>query len=206
MIKKTFLNLPTEKRDRIIREVKREFADHPVDKISINRIIQRAKISRGSFYQYFDDKMDLITVVTGEFSNHMYETIANSMKENSGNDVFQLPIDMFNGIMTFVQRDNNFAIYKNLFANVKANGNDLSDYFSCLSKEKLQNLAEAIKKSQKNMNEKEAQALKEILFLVSRGAIFDVFARGKDIKEVGDALKMKVKLLRKCVGEENPNG
>ena len=48
MIKKTFLNLPTEKRDRIIREVKREFADHPVDKISINRIIQRAKISRGS--------------------------------------------------------------------------------------------------------------------------------------------------------------
>lgn len=205
MIKKTFLNLPTEKRGRIIREVKKEFAEHPVEKISINRIIQRANISRGSFYQYFDDKADLVTVVTGEFSDYMYNVISGSM-EKSGDDVFQLPIDMFNGIMNFVQRGNNFAIYKNLFANIKANGSDLSEYFSCLSKEKLQNLTEIINKSQKNVNEKEAQALKEILFLISRGAIFDVFARGKDIKEVGTALEMKVNLLKKCIGEENPNG
>lgn len=205
MIKKTFLNLPTEKRDRIIREVKREFAEHPVDKISINRIIQRANISRGSFYQYFDDKMDLITVVTGEFSNHMYEIIANSMKE-SGENVFQLPIDMFNGTMEFVQRGNNFEIYKNLFANIKANGDDLSEYFSCLSKEKLQELSEIVNRTQKNMDQKESKALREILFLVLRGAIFDVFARGKDIKEVGESLEMKINLIKKCVGEENPNG
>lgn len=205
MIKKTFFNLPSEKRDRIIREVKREFAEHPVDKISINRIIQRANISRGSFYQYFDDKADLISVVTGEFSDYMYNVISKSM-ENSQNDIFRLPIDMFNGIMEFVQRDSNFAIYKNLFANIKANGSDLSEYFTCLNKEKLENLSDILNRTHSRMSKKESEALKEILFLISRGAIFDVFARGKDIKEVGKSLEMKINLLKKCVGEDIPNG
>lgn len=205
MIKNTFYNLPEEKRQRITDAIFNEFAGSSGERVSINNIIKNANISRGSFYQYFDDKMDLITVVTGEFSNHMYETIANSMKESGGN-VFQLPIDMFNGTMEFVQRGNNFEIYKNLFANIKANGDDLSEYFSCLSKEKLQELSEIVNRTQKNMDQKESKALREILFLVLRGAIFDVFARGKDIKEVGESLEMKVNLIKKCVGKENPNG
>ena len=205
MIKSTFLNLPNEKRERIIREVKREFALYPVDKISINWIIQRANISRGSFYQYFDDKTDLITVVTGEFSDFLYNAISNSMKNSKG-DVFQLPIDIFKSTMEFVQMGNNFSIYKNLFANIKANGEDLSDYFSCLSREKLKKLDEMINRTYKNMNEKESMALKEILLLISRGAVFDVFARGKDIKIVENALKTKIELLKRCTGEEHING
>lgn len=205
MIKKTFFNLPTEKRDRIIREIKREFADYQVDKISINRIIQRANISRGSFYQYFDDKADLVTVVTSEFSDYMYNVISQSMR-NSGGDVFRLPMDMFNGTMEFVQRGDNFAIYKNLFANIKANGDDLCEYFGCLSKEKLKRLEDMVNKGQNNMNQKESAALKEILLLVTRGAIFDVFARGKNVKEVADSIEMKINLLKKCVGEVKGNG
>lgn len=205
MIKKTFLNLPKEKRERIIREVKQEFAQYPVDKISINRIIQRANISRGSFYQYFDDKTDLISVVTGEFSDFLYKSISNSMK-NSNGDIFQLPIDIFNSTIEFVQVGNNFSIYKNLFANIKANGDDLCDYFSCLSREKLNKLDEMVNRTYRNMNEKESLALKEILLLVSRGAVFDVFARGKDINAVGNALKTKIDLLKRCTGEEHTNG
>lgn len=205
MIKKTFLNLPSKKRERIICEVKREFAEHPVDKISINRIIQRANISRGSFYQYFDDKNDLITVVTGEFSDYMYDVISKSMEESQG-DIFRLPLDMFNGIMDFVQRENNFAIYKNIFANIKANGNDLSECITCLNKEKLQSLSEILDKPRQNMSESESESLKEILLLVSKGAIFDVFARGKDVGEVGKSIEMKINLLKKCVGEDNHNG
>lgn len=205
MIKKTFLNLPSEKRDRIVREIKREFADYPVEKISINRIIQRANISRGSFYQYFDDKTDLITVVTGEFSYYMYDVIAESIK-NSGGDVFRLPMDMFNGTMNFVQRGDNFAIYKNLFSNIKANGDDLCEYFNYLSNDKLKKLEDMVNKTHENMGKQEARALKEILLLVSRGAIFDVFARGKNVKEVADSIEMKINLLKKCVGEVKDNG
>jgi AcrR family transcriptional regulator len=59
MIKQTFYNLPDYKRQRVINAVVYEFANAESDKVSINHIVQNAEISRGSFYQYFDDKSDL---------------------------------------------------------------------------------------------------------------------------------------------------
>jgi TetR/AcrR family transcriptional regulator len=54
MPKQTFFNLPDEKRDLITDVVIDEFADNDYDKVSISRIVQRAGIAKGSFYQYFD--------------------------------------------------------------------------------------------------------------------------------------------------------
>ena len=59
MIKSTFYNLSDAKRERVIRAIMQEFAGNESEKVSINRIIKNADISRGSFYQYFDDKSDL---------------------------------------------------------------------------------------------------------------------------------------------------
>ncbi len=56
---KTFYNLPDEKQNRIITSAIDEFIRCPYDKTSINRIVDGAGISKGSFYQYFDDKNDL---------------------------------------------------------------------------------------------------------------------------------------------------
>ena len=63
-ILKTFYNLPYEKRKRISDAIIKEFMERPNEKVSINRIIKTAEISRGSFYQYFDDKVDLIEIIT----------------------------------------------------------------------------------------------------------------------------------------------
>ena len=51
MIKPTFYNLSDDKRKRVLQAILEEFADTDSEKISINRIIKRANISRGSFYQ-----------------------------------------------------------------------------------------------------------------------------------------------------------
>lgn len=59
MPKQTFFNLPEEKREKILQEVMVEFRDHAYDVASINRIVERSGISKGSFYQYFDDKEDV---------------------------------------------------------------------------------------------------------------------------------------------------
>lgn len=53
MIKKTFYNLPYEKRKRITDAVIKEFMERPNEKVSINRIIKTAEISRGSFLSVF---------------------------------------------------------------------------------------------------------------------------------------------------------
>ena len=59
MPKQTFLNLPEEKRQAVINAAIDEFAEYGFKAASINRIVANSGISKGSFYQYFDDKMDV---------------------------------------------------------------------------------------------------------------------------------------------------
>lgn len=56
----TYFRLPKEKQDRIYNAAVREFAAHRCKEVSINRIVKEAMIPRGSFYQYFDSKEDLL--------------------------------------------------------------------------------------------------------------------------------------------------
>jgi AcrR family transcriptional regulator len=70
MPKQTFLNLPEEKRQVIVNAAIDEFAEYGFEASSINRIVANSGISKGSFYQYFEDKMDvfkyLIDVIAKE--------------------------------------------------------------------------------------------------------------------------------------------
>ena len=69
MPKQTFFNLPEEKRERILKEAVMEFKNNNYDVASVNRIVEKSGISKGSFYQYFKDKEDLyiyIMTIIGE--------------------------------------------------------------------------------------------------------------------------------------------
>lgn len=59
MVKQTFVNLPEEKRQRILDIAMEEFATHKYSKASLSNIVSRAGIAKGSMYQYFEDKKDL---------------------------------------------------------------------------------------------------------------------------------------------------
>src|SRR5215510_4940044 len=59
LAKQTFLNLPEEKRNIIANAAIDEFAEYGFESASINRIVTNSGISKGSFYQYFEDKMDV---------------------------------------------------------------------------------------------------------------------------------------------------
>ena len=55
----TFFNLPEAKRIKIVEIAIAEFASHDYDSASITKIVKQAKIAKGSFYQYFEDKKEL---------------------------------------------------------------------------------------------------------------------------------------------------
>lgn len=59
MPKSTFFRLPDERRERLVREAIAEFSDRMYAEASLSEIARRASIPKGSFYQYFDDKLDL---------------------------------------------------------------------------------------------------------------------------------------------------
>jgi aryl-alcohol dehydrogenase-like predicted oxidoreductase/AcrR family transcriptional regulator len=61
--KSTFLNLPAAKRKLITDLALDEFAAHSFQRASLSRIVARARIAKGSMYQYFEDKFDLYIYV-----------------------------------------------------------------------------------------------------------------------------------------------
>lgn len=61
----TFFNLPEEKRQQILQIAIDEFAENDYEAVSISRMVARAGIAKGSFYQYFADKDDLYGYVLG---------------------------------------------------------------------------------------------------------------------------------------------
>lgn len=61
----TFTNLPEEKRRRVLDASLREFAEHGYHQASINRIVGRLGIAKGSVFQYFGSKEGLFRHLFG---------------------------------------------------------------------------------------------------------------------------------------------
>lgn len=57
--KKTFDNIPAEKRERILTVATKEFAEKGFEGTNINIIAKKAGVSVGSLYKYFDNKQGL---------------------------------------------------------------------------------------------------------------------------------------------------
>ncbi len=64
--KQTFFNLPEHKKKKLLESAEMEFARVPLFEASIANIIKMAGISRGSFYQYFEDKDDIYIYLVDE--------------------------------------------------------------------------------------------------------------------------------------------
>lgn len=80
----TFFNLSEEKRRRLIDAAMKEFAHMPVNQASIANIIKYADISRGSFYQYFEDKQDLYLYLIGIFKYNTIQLMKKTYREVQG--------------------------------------------------------------------------------------------------------------------------
>jgi len=87
MPKSTFYNLPIEKQKKVIKAGKKEFSKWNINKASINRIIKNAKISKGSFYQYFVDKDEFYWYIV-ELVIKDNITLYDQLLEDNDGDIF----------------------------------------------------------------------------------------------------------------------
>lgn len=86
----TFFRLPPEKRDRLLEAAWDEFTQFSFSDASINRIIHQAHIPRGSFYQYFQDKDDLLQYLLGEIRSYFMGVFGAILTQSQG-DLFSFP-------------------------------------------------------------------------------------------------------------------
>lgn len=198
MIKKTFYNLPYEKRKRITDAVIKEFMERPNEKVSINRIIKTAEISRGSFYQYFDDKVDLIEIIT----KTMFDESSNKAKEIlklSCGDLFVMYIKMFDYFDDYSSQKQTMKIMRNIVDSFKANDDLVSEYLKnrfnmALTNNEIYTMVD--RQNLKFQDNESVKCLIEILTQVLKNAIFDVFVAGSDREEVRERLIKKINIIK----------
>ncbi len=87
----TFFRLPEEKRHRLIEACWAEVSQVRFSDISINRIIAAAHIPRGSFYQYFEDKDELIRYLLEDMRGYFVALLGDILTKSQG-DLFALPL------------------------------------------------------------------------------------------------------------------
>ena len=90
----TFFRLLPEKQERLLLAAREEFTRVSFAEASINRIVKDAKIPRGSFYQYFNDKDDIFYFLL-ESMRKSYISKLFAALEQAGGDMFQMPLLMF---------------------------------------------------------------------------------------------------------------
>lgn len=90
----TFFRLPAEKRERLMDAAWEEFTSSSYSEASINRIIHKAHIPRGSFYQYFRDKEDLFWYLLSGIREYFAGVFRELLQEEKG-DLLAVPLRSF---------------------------------------------------------------------------------------------------------------
>jgi AcrR family transcriptional regulator len=130
MPKQTFLNLPEEKRKVIVNAAIYEFAEFGFEASSINRIVANSGISKGSFYQYFEDKMDVFKYLMDVIANEKTEYYKGKHPPSANMDTFEYFRWMIKTGMEFNSAYPRLvqAISRVLFADGLYYGKDLAKY------------------------------------------------------------------------------
>lgn len=105
MPKSTFFNLDEQKRQMIIQACIDEFALQPFSSASINQIIKQANISRGSFYQYFEDKEDCYMYLLSEIAKIKMDLLKNASLMYQTNDFFENLQIMLEQTLTWIEKE-----------------------------------------------------------------------------------------------------
>ncbi len=90
MPKKTFLNLPEEKRQAFTEIALDEFANNDYNTASVSKIVEKAGIAKGSVYQYFNDKQDLFMYLLDVSNREMLDFIQRATPPNPAADFFEM--------------------------------------------------------------------------------------------------------------------
>ncbi len=109
MPKDTFFNLPEDKRTQVIEAALDEFAAVPYAQASVNRIVARAGISKGSFYQYFHSKEDLFLYLLERMGEEKMTYLAPAFAQAETVDFFTLLHDLYAAGLRFGMENPRYA-------------------------------------------------------------------------------------------------
>lgn len=113
-----FFKLAKEKQERILRAGFHEFCRVSVADASINSIIREADISRGSFYTYFEDKMDLLRYIMTKFMKQYEDSVLDFLRQ-SGGDIFLCARMLYGHCHREFRTEDGLRFMRNIFSDAE---------------------------------------------------------------------------------------
>ena len=189
MPKETFLKLSKEKQQKVINSAKKEFARVPIENVSIKNIVEEADIARGSFYQYFENKEDLLIYILKENSEKLNTKLKNKVKETNG-DVFELYIFLYDSMIEEFTDNSDQELFKQIFINLKSSDENVFDLVKRTKPQDIIDYYEQIDKSNlKIENYEDLVIICDMLNVITRRALIKNFKN----KSKEDCRKMFLK-------------
>ncbi len=189
MPKETFLKLSKEKQQKVINAAKKEFARAPIENVSIKNIVEEADIARGSFYQYFESKEDLLIYILRENSEKLNTKLKDKVKETNG-DIFKLYIFLYDSMIEEFTNNPDQELFKQIFINLKSSDENV---FDLVRKTKPQDIIEYYEQIDKNNlkieNYEDLVIICDMLNVITRRALIKNFKN----KSKEDCRKMFLK-------------
>ena len=201
----TFMNLSSEKKEKILSASIVEFADKPFSEVSINKIIKNAKISRGSFYTYFADKYDLLMYLLERFKDIMEKYVIN-LDASIKSDLEELILSIHSYIYSLYEN----SIYQKFFFNIisyfhthqdeetKNNRDKLPFINDC---NKIYNVLDLSQFSFKD--EKRIKQVIEIALSLIKNTLYDTAINGLTYEKSKNLLKDYLEILKHGYKEES---
>lgn len=189
MPKETFLKLSKEKQQKVINAGKKEFARVPIENASIKKIVEEADIARGSFYQYFENKEDLLIYILKENSEKLNTKLKNKVKETNG-DVFELYIFLYDSMIEEFTDNSDQELFRQIFINLKSSDENVFDLVKRTKPQDIIDYYEQIDKSNlKIENYEDLVIICDMLNVITRRALIKNFKN----KSKEDCRKMFLK-------------
>lgn len=187
----TFKNLSQEKKQKILKSAEKEFARVPFAETSIKNIVEDAGIARGSFYQYFESKEDLLEYIISNHTTMVNKSIEEKFYSTNG-DIFEVFISIYDNVIEKCIIKEDMELYKNILENMKNTEEGI--FFSNMKKYKPKDISEYynfINKENLNVkNEDDMKLIIKMLDNITKRAIIMSFKNNNKSEAKKDYLKM----------------
>lgn len=199
MPKATFFNLPEKKRHSLIKAAEMEFSRVPVFEASIANIVKTAEISRGSFYQYFEDKEDAYYYILHEQVKRRNREFMFHLEEYGGN-LFDAITAYYYQILIDLPDDEEHNLFRNALLNVTHQVETIfnESIEGHIKKEGLHEIAELINKDLLNIEtDKELTHVVQIISAIAFRNFVEKFTKELTDEEAISNFKIEMNLLKK---------
>ena len=196
MPKELYFKIDEEKRDRIYQAAFQEFSNNKFNEASINQIVKNSDISRGSFYQYFEDKQDIYFYILDTIlEKETYSYIEDLLQmENNVFDIFKKLLK-FNLDLISTSKYSDFfeKLYLSLDYEIS---HHLNKKINQIKAEMLQYKSENIFKKTVYKNKQHIRELINLLQMINKDLICRKVFENIDDKNIMRVYDIRIEILK----------